>query len=83
MMKFLSKQSDRLLDDFLPLAINISNNRIVNYLSFYLSHHGKHLYHSPNILSLNALEDVFDPRRNPKQIDNLHLDFKDNDNTSV
>ena len=37
----------------------MANNRITNYLSFYLSHTGKHLYHSKDLASKNVLKDIF------------------------
>ena len=59
MLNFLSTDSHRLVTDFLPLALEMTSHRIVNYLSFYLSHRGKHLYHHKNILNHKSLRGVF------------------------
>ena len=56
---FLSETTSKLLNDFLPLLGHMANNRITNYLSFYLSHTGKHLYHSKNLAGRDVLRDIF------------------------
>ena len=51
MLTFLSTNTYRLMEDFLPLAHQMTSHRIVNYISFYLSYRGKHLYHHKDLLS--------------------------------
>lgn len=57
-MSYLSTKTIQLLDDFLPL-ISESTHRITNFLSFYVSSSGQHLYHSPRLAGSNTLSDVF------------------------
>jgi hypothetical protein len=59
MLNFLSSKSLKLMTDFLPLSYQMTNHRVANYLSFYLSYRGKHLYHCPDILSHTTLGNIF------------------------
>lgn len=46
-MQFLRGSTLHLMQDLIPDLGSILTHRIVNYLSFYLSHSGQHLYYSP------------------------------------
>jgi len=58
-MNFLSQKSYHLMQDLLPEMSHILNNRIANYLSFYLSYNGTHQYYSPHLLSNKKLNHIF------------------------
>lgn len=45
--------------DMLPEIGSIVSNRITNYLSFYLSSSGNHLYYAPHLMSSGQLKGLF------------------------
>lgn len=52
-----------------PFYIESSSRRIVNYLSFYLSHNSQHLYHSSTLLSHSSLEKVFEAKAGMEEME--------------
>ena len=68
-MRFLSSQSMHLLHDLLPEVNHVICSRVVNHLSFYLSHNGAYLYYSPHLRHLKNLSQIF--RGASSKINNL------------
>ena len=61
-VRYLTTESLSLLDKLLPQIEQTATHRIVNYLSFYSSYTGQHLYHSPNLRPLPHLVSLFASR---------------------
>lgn len=59
-MKHLSADSMGLIHSLMPFSAEMTFSRIVNYLSFYISHSSKHFYHSPHMYSHTTLNQIFD-----------------------
>ena len=55
-MHYLKPSTLHLMRDLLPDVSSTLTHRIANYLSFYLSHNGKHLYYSPQLYSQQYLQ---------------------------
>lgn len=58
-MQFLRGSTLHLMQDLIPDIGSILTHRIVNYLSFYLSHSGQHLYYSSLLHSQPYLQTHF------------------------
>jgi hypothetical protein len=58
-MQYLKASTLHLMQDLLPDVNTTLTHRIVNYLSFYLSHNGRHLYYSPHLYSQQYLQRHF------------------------
>lgn len=64
-MQFLRSKSLHLYQDILPDAPSTLTNRIVNFLSFYLSYNGQHQYYSPHLHSQSYLQRHFAQHQQP------------------
>lgn len=60
MLRFLSRSTNHLIEDVIPYVMEVSGSRVVNYVSFYLSNGGRHLYYQPKLLNKEDLRYVFE-----------------------
>lgn len=76
-MSFLTKETMKLREILMPYSMSMSTNRIVNFLSFYISPNNKHLYYTPQLYSHIALNKLFSPsnkENNIEQEDSLNVE---------
>jgi hypothetical protein len=73
-MHFLRSSTLHLLQDLLPDVGSTLTHRIVNYLSFYLSYSGHHLYYSPHLHSHQYLHRHFTrQQQGPERSSSEHI----------